>query len=191
MGHKSLRDAWFDVDEAKAVLAGNAEDAAREPVSTPRRKLSYAISAEGIIRRALEADDVYAELNAIITDLRAENLRRGGVDHDLGCMICGLIGQSAAVMLAPMWPTSPAAMSAEVCHGQSAAHSAPWPCVEAAPCASAEFDQLHKSATVELPFEGNQTSPALPVTVLSGRKTPKAARRRFRFRTEDVAGNRA
>lgn len=48
---------------------------------------------EAICSRAIEAQDVYAEIPKIIADLRAENIRRGGDDRTFAVLICGLLGQ--------------------------------------------------------------------------------------------------
>ncbi len=54
-----------------------------------------------IMTRAFEADDVYAEIPAIIADMRAENLRLGGDDRAIGLHVCALIGNMAYPVFTP------------------------------------------------------------------------------------------
>jgi hypothetical protein len=78
MGHKSLRDIWFDVDEANAVLAGNADADALQILNAPLHSFDWAT----VMARAFEADDVYAEIPAIIAQRHSKREGRVMAHYD-------------------------------------------------------------------------------------------------------------
>lgn len=144
-------------------MAGFFDIAAARKHAASQRKVIGTLDAESIMRRAIEAEDVYAELDLIIRDMRAINRLAVGVsDRNFGLMICSFIGQSAPMLLAPRGPTPIAPMPEEVSHGQSVGHIAAAPCGEQGSDGSAETDLPRADAAFGWPFASGQTARGLP-----------------------------
>lgn len=47
-----------------------------------------------IMKRAVIADDAYAEMQEIISEMRADNLAKGGDDRFLGQLLCAQLAHS-------------------------------------------------------------------------------------------------
>ena len=66
-----------------------------------RHRVVGKLNVGSIMRRAIEADDVYAELDLIIRDMRMVAQHRGVDEVQLGRLICAIIGQNATALLMP------------------------------------------------------------------------------------------
>jgi hypothetical protein len=68
-----------------------------------QRKIALGkLDQHSILRRAVEAQDVFPELNLIINEMRAVTLQGGGDEQELGRLICAIIAQAAKALLKPV-----------------------------------------------------------------------------------------